>query len=88
MIYLIQAQLNLEFVLNELQALQAIDYWVLLQLSRWPLLLATEQDRLSSTDTAWLPPQSVQHKSIYNFCRSPQFLANTKLNAKCKNYTV
>lgn len=78
MIYLIQAQLNLEFVLNELQALQAIDHWVLLQLSRWPLLLATEQDRLSSIDTAWLPPQSVQHIRIYNFSRSPQFLANTE----------
>lgn len=59
MIYLIQAQLNLEFVLNELQALQAIDHAVLLQLNKWLLLLATEQDSFCIMDRAWLPPLAV-----------------------------
>ena len=56
MIYLIQAQLNLEFVLNELRALQAIDRLVLLQFSKGLLLLATERDCFSTIDRTWLPP--------------------------------
>lgn len=75
MIYLIQVQLNLEFVLNELQALQAIDHLVLSQLSKWLLLLATGQDCFGCIDRSWLPRLPAQYIHIYNFLGFPQFPA-------------
>ena len=74
MVYLIQAQFNLEFLLNELLTLQATDPFGFVAAQQVASALGNRTGQLWCHE--WSPALAfVRYLHIYNFRRPPQFLA-------------